>query len=155
MPGLEALEKMRALYTDKGIDILKDAVSHPGVSLHYLLRGSIERGAKIYSPCKEDYGMLKEAVGADKAWCSHGITELESRVSDCTVSENQKFVRESSATMPTRYICQRCWETCLRAKERLCITRESGRGCACLFRTPKNLNWVWVWISGHRDPPVA
>ena len=38
-PGLEALEKMRAFYTDKGIDILKDAVSIPGVSLHYLLRG--------------------------------------------------------------------------------------------------------------------
>ena len=25
-PGLEALEKMRAFYTDKGIDVLKDAV---------------------------------------------------------------------------------------------------------------------------------
>ena len=33
-PGLEALEKMRAFYTEKGIDILKDAVSLPGVSLH-------------------------------------------------------------------------------------------------------------------------
>ena len=37
-PGLEALERMRAFYTEKGIDILKDAVSIPGVSLHYLLR---------------------------------------------------------------------------------------------------------------------
>jgi len=44
-PGLEALEKMRAFYTDKGIAILKDAISLPGVSLHYLLRGTIERGA--------------------------------------------------------------------------------------------------------------
>ena len=26
-PGLEALEKMRAFYTDKDIDVLKDAVS--------------------------------------------------------------------------------------------------------------------------------
>lgn len=34
-PGLEALEKMRAFYL-KGIDILKDAVSLPGVALHYL-----------------------------------------------------------------------------------------------------------------------
>ena len=32
-PGLEALEKMRAFYTEKGIDILKEAVSLPGVSL--------------------------------------------------------------------------------------------------------------------------
>ena len=42
-PGLEALEKMRAFYTEKGIDILKDAVSISGVSLHYLLRGAVER----------------------------------------------------------------------------------------------------------------
>ena len=61
-PGLEALEKMRAFYTDKGIDILKDAVSIPGVSLHYLLRGCVERGADLYSLGKEAYDMLKEAV---------------------------------------------------------------------------------------------
>ena len=33
-PGLDALEKMKSFYTEKGIDILKDAVSIPGVSLH-------------------------------------------------------------------------------------------------------------------------
>ena len=54
-PGLEALEKMRAFYTEKGIDILKDAVSLQGVSLHYLLRGTIEWGANLYSPCEEAY----------------------------------------------------------------------------------------------------
>ena len=53
---------MRAFYTEKGIDILKDAVSLPGVSLHYLLRGTIERGADLYSPCKEGYDMLKNAM---------------------------------------------------------------------------------------------
>ena len=61
-PGLEALEIMRAFYTEKGIDILKDAVSIPGVSLHYLLRGAVERGAELYSPGKEAYEMLKGAV---------------------------------------------------------------------------------------------
>ena len=48
--GLEALEKMRNFYTEKGVDILKDAVSIPGVSLHYLFRRTVERGAEIYSP---------------------------------------------------------------------------------------------------------
>ena len=61
-PGLEALEKMRNFYTEKGIDIMKDAVSIPGVSLHYLLRGAIERKAELYSPSLEAYCMLKEAV---------------------------------------------------------------------------------------------
>ena len=36
-PGLETLETMQAFYAEKGIDIIKDAVSIPGVSLHYLL----------------------------------------------------------------------------------------------------------------------
>ena len=60
--GLEALEKMRNFYTEKGIDILEDTVSIPGVSLHYLLRGAVERGAELYTPDKEAYEMLKEAV---------------------------------------------------------------------------------------------
>ena len=41
---------------------MKDAVSYPGVNLHYLLRETIELGAEPYSPCKEAYAMLKEAV---------------------------------------------------------------------------------------------
>ena len=61
-PGLEALERTRAFYTEKRIDILKDAVSIPGVSLHYLLRGAVERGAELYSPGKEVYKMLKGTV---------------------------------------------------------------------------------------------
>ena len=68
-PGLEALEKMRVLYTEKGIDILKDVVSVPGVSLHYLLRGTIERGADLYSPCKEAYDMLKKRNGGGLEYC--------------------------------------------------------------------------------------
>jgi len=66
-PRLETLEKMRAFYTDKGIDILKDAVSLPGVSLHYVLRGTIERGTELYSPWKEAYAMLKEAVASGQS----------------------------------------------------------------------------------------
>lgn len=65
-PGLEALEKMRAFYL-KGIDILKDAVNLPGVALHSLLRGMIEQGAELYSPCKEPYEMLKAVVVSGKS----------------------------------------------------------------------------------------
>ena len=61
-PGLEALEKMKSFYTERGIDILKDAVSLPGVSMHYVLRGAIERGADLYCPGREEYEMLKRAI---------------------------------------------------------------------------------------------
>lgn len=40
-PFLEALVKMRDFYTDLGVDIFKDAVSLPGVSKQYILRGTL------------------------------------------------------------------------------------------------------------------
>ena len=61
-PGLEALEKMRGFYSNKGIDILKDAVSLPGVSLHYLLRGALERSEEFWSPSSEAYYLLKKGM---------------------------------------------------------------------------------------------
>lgn len=61
-PGLEALHKIRTFYIEKGIDILKDVVSIPGVSMQYLLRGSIERGANLWSPGEDENQMLKGAV---------------------------------------------------------------------------------------------
>ena len=66
-PFLEALQKMKAFYTDLGVDIFKDAVSLPGVSQQFVLRGTLQprRGYKppdLYAPNKEAYGMLKAAV---------------------------------------------------------------------------------------------
>ena len=61
-PGLEALQKMRGFYSSKGMDILKDAISLPGVSLHYLLRGSLERGGEFWSPSLEAYDLLKKGM---------------------------------------------------------------------------------------------
>ena len=61
-PFLEALNKMRGYYIEKEIDILKDAVSLPGVSLMYLLRGSIKKGASLFAPGEESYKLLKKAV---------------------------------------------------------------------------------------------
>ena len=53
--------KMRGFYTSLGIDIFKDAVSLPGVSLQYLLRETLStRGApELYAPEREAYDMLK------------------------------------------------------------------------------------------------
>ena len=53
-PDLEALEKKRAfLHRKKHRHI--ERRGKPPVSLHYLLRGTSERGANLYSPCKEAY----------------------------------------------------------------------------------------------------
>ena len=63
-PFLEALVKMRDFYTDLGVDIFKDAVSLPGVSMQYILRGTLSgrNAPKLYAPNLEAYTMLKGAV---------------------------------------------------------------------------------------------
>ena len=66
-PFLEALQKMKGFYTSLGIDILKDAVSLPGVSEKYILRKTLQprwgyKPPELYSPNKEAYVMLKAAV---------------------------------------------------------------------------------------------
>ena len=80
-PGLEALEKMRGFYSSKGIDILKDAVSLLGVSLHYLLRGALERGEEFWSPSSEAYDLLKKGMvgGSSIVFKRHhesGVTKI-------------------------------------------------------------------------------
>ena len=55
---------MKSFYTKFGIDIFKDAVSLPGVSMQYILRGTL-RGRdppQLYAPSGEAFEMLKRAV---------------------------------------------------------------------------------------------
>ena len=63
-PFLEALEKMKAFYTNIGVDIFKDAVSLPGVSKQYVLRRTLRKRnpPELFAPGKEAYEMLKAAV---------------------------------------------------------------------------------------------
>ena len=59
-PFLEALVKMRVFYTDLGVDIFKDAVSLPGVSMQYILRGTLRgrNAPELYTPGPEACAML-------------------------------------------------------------------------------------------------
>ena len=51
---------MKTFYSNLGIDIFKDAVSLPGVSM----RGTLKRRdpPELYAPSAEAYDMLKAAV---------------------------------------------------------------------------------------------
>jgi len=54
---------MKTFYGERGIDICKDAVSLPGVSLQYLLGGIDSKSKnKLYAPGEEAYKHLKAAV---------------------------------------------------------------------------------------------
>ena len=66
---------MRTFYTDKGIDILKDAVSIPGVSFTLLAPRMCLRGAQIFTArAKEAYEMLKAAVVGGPSLVFHKIS---------------------------------------------------------------------------------
>jgi hypothetical protein len=59
-PFIETQEKMKSFYSERGVDLFNDAVSLPGVSLQYLLRGTEE--GQLYAPGKRAYALLKEAI---------------------------------------------------------------------------------------------
>ena len=80
-PGLEAITKMKTLYSAWGIGILKDAVSIPGVSMQFVLRGALNQGADRWSPSKTTHDILKDAVGGgpDLVFASYqevGMTKI-------------------------------------------------------------------------------
>ena len=54
------------------------SASQKWTALHYLLRGSIERGAELYIPCQEDYAMLEGVEGAAGVTCirPHRLKQL-------------------------------------------------------------------------------
>ena len=67
-PFLEALEKMRGFYSGLDVDIFKDCVSLPGVSLQYLLHGTIQglNAPELYAPGKEASRYSKGQSWADQ-----------------------------------------------------------------------------------------
>ena len=84
-PFLEAKEKMRGFYTTLGIDIFKDAVSLPEVSMNYLLCGTLNRpnAPQLFATGPEAYEMLKGAVvgGPSLVFCRKheaGVTRIRS-----------------------------------------------------------------------------
>jgi len=145
-PGLEALEKMRTFYSEKGIDILKDAVSISGVSLHYLLQGVIERGAEIYGPSEEEYEMLKGAVvgGPSLVFTRRheaDVTRIKShRVKEpCLCKKNRWFRRQRSLSF------DHAQRNALReGKGRALQRRATSGGWTCTNTQAQRRKLVWV-----------
>ena len=153
-PGLEALQKMKNFYIEKGIDILKDAVSIPGVSLHYLLKGAIERNAELYAPRKEAYHMLKEAVvgGPSLVFTRYheaGKTRIRShKYEDARLCQNILGYDANALYLSTMLRDMPC------GKERL-INYEGdwqSRRRGSLHTKIKRKKLVRVRRSGHRNP---
>ena len=78
-------------------------------------RDTIERGAELYSPCKEAYGKLKEAVMGGQ--CLVFIRYHKARVTGIGPYRLRKpKVCKQIISYDARSICQRCSEACLVTK---------------------------------------
>jgi len=83
-PFTEALQKMKTFYGERGIDICKDTLSLPGVSLQYLLRGIDSKSKNtLYAPGEEADKHLKAAVSGGPSivftrYHEAGVTRIRS-----------------------------------------------------------------------------
>lgn len=113
-PFLEALGSIRHSYTGLRIDILKDAVPLPGVSMKYLLRGTPNKrdSLELYTPGEKGYEILKGAVvrGPSLVLC-------RKRESVRTSSKTRRCVQEFWPTTPTRCI-QTQWRSLRNRRKR-------------------------------------
>ena len=126
-PALESLQKMRAFYNEKGLDILKDAVNIPGISLHSLLRRSVEWGAKLWSPGEEEYAMLKGVVVGGPSlvvtrYHEAGVTTIRGHR-----EASPKPCKQILATTSTPCICQPYVRTCLVERVSSWPSKTTGR----------------------------
>jgi len=155
---------MRAFYTERGIDILKDAVSLPGVSMHYLLRGTVERGAEMYSPSKEAYDMLKNAmVGGPSIVfnCYHeaGVTQIRPHRFTKTKTCQRIFGYDGNTLYPSTMMREM---PC--GKEEVMHFKNPRRAAIDLVNALKNKTWFGfaevdieipqnLWMKFEEMPP--
>ena len=115
-PFLEALETMKAFYTNLGIDIFKNAVSLPGASMQYILRGTLKRRdpPELYAPSAEAYDMLKAAVvgGPSLVFTRNravGETRIRSHKNNYQLARFTKRIAGLDANSLTQALCcKRC-----------------------------------------------
>ena len=120
-PFLESLEKMRDFYATLSIDIFKDAVSLPGVSLKYLLRGTLGKrdAPELYVPEREANDSLKTLSLAARVRFSQESMRLVKQRYIRTSTETRACASECLATTPTLYILVPCSKKYPAVKKRL------------------------------------
>ena len=105
VPFIEAVDKTRRQYYDDEIDVLKDAVSIPGVSMRYVLNKALKLNPKleIYSPgepCKHkcEDSCFRKACKACK--------EVQNSCTECTKNEAYELLQTGMVGGPAIVFCR-------------------------------------------------
>ena len=124
-PFLEALNSIRHSYTGLEIDILKEAVPLPGVSMKYLLRGTLNKrdSPELCAPGEKGYDILKGAVVRGPS-----LVLRRKRESVRTSSKKRRCVQELCPTTPTRCI-QAQWRSLRNGRKRQGTSKSLLKFC--------------------------
>ena len=132
-PFLEALGSIRDSYTGLGIDIFKDAVPLPGVSMRYLLRRTLNKrdAPELYAPGEKAYEILKGAV----------VRGAEPGVLSKTTMRTHKFKDAKMCPRVLAYDANALYPSTMgaNAKERRKVYQSSAER-----------QMVWIRLRGHR-----
>ena len=70
VPFIQALERQSAIYQGKGIDMLKDAISLPGLAIRWMFVDAPQPALNTRSSeCCDDMGALRRALRATQPVC--------------------------------------------------------------------------------------
>ena len=105
VPFVEAVKKTRRQYYDDEIDILKDAVSIPGVSMRYVLNKSLKLnpGLELYAPgepCKH-----KCKASCFRKTCKV-CKEVQNSCTECTKNEAYELLQTGMVGGPAIVFCR-------------------------------------------------
>ena len=148
-PFIEALEKTREQYYPDEIDLLKDAVSIPGISMMYVLNKALKR--KKYSepdlfapgePCKCKCSDDCEEAGCEKC------KEIRDNCKICTKNEAYEMLKTGMIGGPSIVFCR--YAEAGVSKIRSHIYSEKAKTC----RSVQGLdaNSLYLFCSGQEMP---
>ena len=137
----EAMESIQDFYTGLRIELFKYAVSMPGVSIKYILRGTRKKrdAPELHTPGKEAYEMLKVELVGDRAWSS---VESMRRA-------NQEYVRTNSTMRRCRRVLD--YDTNALYRSTMLGTIPSGKEVIVHWpQTPGNVGKFIEVLKGDR-----
>ena len=156
-PFIEALEKTREQYYPDEIDLLKDAVSIPGISMMYVLNEALKR--KKYSepdlfapgePCKCECSDDCEEAGCEKC------KEIRDNCKICTKNEAYEMLTTGMIGGPSIVFCRHAEAGV--SKIRSHIYSDSGAGAnqadakTCRSVQGLDANSLYLFCSGQEMP---
>ena len=150
-PFIEALEKTREQYYPDEIDLLKDAVSIPGISMMYVLNEALKR--KKYSepdlfapgePCKCDCSSddCRKTEGCEKC------KEIRDNCKICTKNEAYEMLKTGMIGGPSIVFCR--YAEAGVSKIRSHIYSEKAKTCRSVHGLDSNS--LYLFCSGQEMP---